>query len=91
MAGDGCMSVRRYAVRALRRGLVLAAVFHPKELLLVTAGDDAEVRVWDLMTKACLATLKVTLLFSPFPSCPSVLPCLFLRAHHLIACAPSTA
>ena len=42
-----------------RRGLVLAALFHPKELMLVTAGDDAEVRVWDLITKACVATLKV--------------------------------
>ena len=60
------MSSRRMACKqaapvAGRRGLVLAALFHPKELMLITAGDDAEVRVWDLITKACVATLKVGL------------------------------
>ena len=42
------------------RGLVLQAVFSPRELKLVTAGEDAEVRVWDLTKKACIATLKVS-------------------------------
>ena len=27
--------------------------------MIITAGDDAEVRVWDLITKTCVATLKV--------------------------------
>lgn len=27
--------------------------------MIITAGDDAEVRVWDLITKSCVATLKV--------------------------------
>ncbi|MCJ1296994.1 hypothetical protein MMC34_008563, partial [Xylographa carneopallida] len=41
-----------------RRGLVLQVAFSPRELKLVTAGDDSEVRVWDLTKKACIATLK---------------------------------
>lgn len=32
--------------------------FHPRELLLFTAGDDAQIKVWDLVTKSCVATLK---------------------------------
>ena len=36
--------------------------FSPRELKVVTAGDDSEVRVWDLTKKACVATLKVSLL-----------------------------
>ena len=34
-------------------------IFHPKQLMVVSGGDDAEVRVWDLVTKTCMATLKV--------------------------------
>ena len=44
---------------ALHRGLVLQVAFSPRELKLVTAGDDSEVRIWDLTKKACVATLKV--------------------------------
>lgn len=43
----------------MHRGLVLQVAFSPRELRLVTAGDDSEVRVWDLTKKACVATLKV--------------------------------
>ena len=38
---------------------MLQVAFSPRELKLFTAGDDAEVRVWDLTKKACIATLKV--------------------------------
>ncbi len=41
------------------RGVVLRVMFHPKQLMLVTAGEDAEVRVWDLVDKSCVAVLKV--------------------------------
>ena len=34
-------------------------IFHPKQLMVISGGDDAEVRVWDLVTKTCMATLKV--------------------------------
>ncbi len=54
------------AARALTRcppvpfsGVVLKVLFHPKQLLLFSAGDDAEVRVWDLVTKECVAVFKV--------------------------------
>ncbi len=40
---------------------MLQVAFSPRELKLVTAGDDSEVRVWDLTKKACIATLKVSL------------------------------
>ena len=36
-------------------GVVLRVLFHPKELMVISAGDDAEVRVWDLVTKSCAA------------------------------------
>ena len=39
--------------------MVLQVLFHPKQLTLVTAGDDADVRVWDLVSKSCTAVLKV--------------------------------
>ena len=39
---------------------MLQVAFSPRELKLVTAGDDSEVRVWDLTKKACIATLKVS-------------------------------
>ncbi len=49
--------------------MVLRVLFHPKQLMLVSAGEDAEVRVWDLVDKSCVATLKArpcTLLL-PYP------------------------
>ena len=47
------------AESAARRAVVLRVLFHPKQLMLVSAGEDAEVRVWDLVDKSCVATLKV--------------------------------
>jgi WD40 repeat protein len=41
--------------RAACSGVVLRTLFHPKQLVLVSAGDDAQVRVWDLVTKSCIA------------------------------------
>lgn len=40
-------------------GVVLSVLFHPKQLTLVSGGDDAEVRVWDLVDKSCIAVLQV--------------------------------
>ena len=40
-------------------GVVLQVVFQPKQLMLVTSGDDADLRVWDLVSKSCVAVLKV--------------------------------
>ena len=37
-------------------GIVLRALFHPKQLLLFSSGDEGQVRVWDLVTKTCQAT-----------------------------------
>ena len=42
-----------------RRGVVFRVVFHPKQLMVISGGDDAQVRIWDLVTKTCMATLKV--------------------------------
>lgn len=42
------------------RGVVLSVVFQPKQLTLVSGSDDADVRVWDLVTKSCVAVLKVS-------------------------------
>lgn len=36
-------------------------LFHPKQLTVVSGGDDAQVRVWDLVDKSCIAVLKVFL------------------------------
>ncbi len=44
---------------------MLQVAFSPRELKLVTAGDDSEVRVWDLTKKACVATLKVSFSSAP--------------------------
>jgi hypothetical protein len=41
------------------RGVVFKVMFHPKQLMVISAGDDADIRVWDLITKSCAATLKV--------------------------------
>ena len=43
-------------------GVVLQVLFHPKQLTLVTSGDDSDVRVWDLVSKSCVAVLKVQVL-----------------------------
>lgn len=40
-------------------GVVLQVLFIPKQLMLVTSGDDSDVRVWDLVNKSCVAVLKV--------------------------------
>lgn len=37
----------------------MRVLFHPKQLLLFSGGDDTEVRVWDLVEKRCVATLQV--------------------------------
>ena len=37
---------------------MLRVAFHPKQLMVLSGGDDGDVRVWDLVTKACVATLK---------------------------------
>lgn len=46
-------------------GVVLQVLFQAKQLTLVTSGDDADVRVWDLVSKSCVAVLKVRP--RPFP------------------------
>lgn len=42
------------------RGLVSTLLFHPEaeRWLLLSGGDDGRVKVWDLMTKKCRATLE---------------------------------
>lgn len=50
-------------------GVVLRVLFHPRQLLLVTAGDDGLVLVWDLVNKSLAATLKAR------PCLPSTLAC----------------
>ncbi len=37
---------------------MLCCIFHPTQLLLATGGDDSQVRVWDLVSKTCVATLQ---------------------------------
>ena len=49
-------------------------VFSPRELKLVTAGEDSEVRVWDLTKKTCIATLKVSLRQCPLYKVQGVPP-----------------
>lgn len=41
-------------------GVVFTVLFHPKDLMLFSGGEDSDVRVWDLNTKSCVATLKVS-------------------------------
>lgn len=38
--------------------MVLKVLFHPKQLMLFSGGDDSMVNVWDLVDKSCVATLK---------------------------------
>ena len=58
-------------VRTARRGVVFRVLFHPKQLMVISGGDDAEVRIWDLVTKTCMATLKVPAARRPACRCPS--------------------
>ncbi len=46
----------------VRRGVVFSVLFHPKQMTVVSGSDDAEVRVWDLVDKSCVAVLKASLL-----------------------------
>lgn len=55
-------------------GIVLQVLFHPKQLTLVTSGDDADVRVWDLVSKSCIAVLKVDPQIYCLPLPPPPLP-----------------
>lgn len=67
---------------AVCSGVVLQVLFHPKQLMLVTSGDDSDVRVWDLVSKSCVAVLKVLLTAVPHQKeHPAV--CHLLIAHDL--------
>jgi U3 small nucleolar RNA-associated protein 13 len=37
---------------------VLCCIFHPSQLLLVSGGDDSQIKIWDLISKTCVATLQ---------------------------------
>ena len=39
-------------------GLVLRVLFQSQQLWLITAGEDGLVKLWDLVAKSCIATLK---------------------------------
>ena len=61
-------------------------MFHPKQLMLVTSGDDSDVRVWDLVNKSSVAVLKVLLTALPHQKAhPAV--CHLLTAHDLVLSA----
>ena len=55
---ERCRHAKRLPVHGCR-GVVFSVLFHPKQLTVVSGGDDAEVRVWDLVDKSCIAVLKV--------------------------------
>jgi U3 small nucleolar RNA-associated protein 13 len=38
--------------------VVLSCIFHPSQLLLVSGGDDSQIKIWDLISKTCVATLQ---------------------------------
>ncbi len=38
--------------------MVLSCIFHPSQLLLVSGGDDSQIKIWDLISKTCVATLQ---------------------------------
>ena len=59
VGGEVRRNARADAIR-LARAVVTRVLFHTKELLLVTASEDGDVRLWDLVGQACIATLKVT-------------------------------
>ena len=40
------------------RGVVLNCIFHPSQLLLISCGDDSQIKIWDLISKSCVATLQ---------------------------------
>lgn len=37
---------------------MLCCIFHPSQLLLISAGDDSQIKIWDLISKTCVATLQ---------------------------------
>lgn len=37
---------------------MLSCIFHPSQLLLVSGGDDSQIKIWDLISKTCVATLQ---------------------------------
>ena len=61
-------------------GVVFSVLFHPKDLMLFSGGEDADVRVWDLNTKSCVATLKVS------PGLPAVLQAHLLASSRQVCC-----
>lgn len=67
-----CITKGAGVVRVCCSGVVLRAMFHPKQLLLFTGGDDAEVCVWDLVEKRCTAKLKVGARMCARAQCVSV-------------------
>ena len=63
VAWQGCWTSIVTLGRSLKHsacsGVVLRVLFQPRELNLVSAAEDGEIRVWDLVAQSCLATLKV--------------------------------
>ena len=57
MFGTTC-SAQHVSSRAYR-GSIIHLCLCCLQLMLFSGGDDAEVRVWDLVEKTCTATLKV--------------------------------
>ena len=51
-------SKHNFIFNDVRRGVVLCCKFHPSQLLLISGGDDSQVKVWDLNTKTCVSTLQ---------------------------------
>lgn len=37
---------------------MLCCVFHPSQLLLISGGDDSQIKIWDLVSKSCVCTLQ---------------------------------
>lgn len=37
---------------------MLCCIFHPSQLLLISGGDDSQIKIWDLISKTCVATLQ---------------------------------
>jgi WD40 repeat protein len=41
-------------------GVVMRVLFQAKELNVISAAEDGEIRVWDLVSQRCKATLKAS-------------------------------